>query len=133
MGWFKRLKEGITTNTKNKKEDLINEIRANFLIEVDKVERFNLDSYNQTNSFELIAAKVNDNLEDYNIIFSSLGPKTSAIPIYKVNRLYPQTALCYLPCKEFNKDYSKGIHENDISYGAVKVIESSIHQKMQLH
>jgi hypothetical protein len=88
------------------------------------IERFDLDSYNQVNSFELIAKKVKDNLDEYNIIFSSLGPKTSAIPIYQVNRLYPQTALCYLPCKEFNENYSKGIIENELIEGKIEVVQS---------
>ena len=50
-------------------------------------------------------------LDNYNIIFNSLGPKTSAITLYKFWLKFPSTALSYIPSKEYNKNYSKGIGE----------------------
>ena len=43
------------------------------------------------------------------MIMSSLGPKPSAVALYKVCRKIPQVALVYAPSKEFNKEYSYGI------------------------
>lgn len=48
-------------------------------------------------------------LSDYNIIISSFGPKPSAIGVYMAFQKHPEVALCYVPCKEYNKDYCKGI------------------------
>lgn len=48
-------------------------------------------------------------LSDYNIILASFGPKPSAIGIYLAYQLHPEVALCYVPCKEYNKDYCHGI------------------------
>lgn len=48
-------------------------------------------------------------LSDFNIIISSFGPKPSAIGVYMAFQKHPEVALCYVPCKEYNKDYCKGI------------------------
>ena len=42
---------------------------------------------------------------------SSLGPKPSAIALYRLKKKYPQTSLAYTPSNEFNRDYSYGIGE----------------------
>jgi hypothetical protein len=46
-----------------------------------------------------------------NLILASLGPKTSAISLYRVHRNLPESCLIYAPCKNYNPDYSKGIGE----------------------
>lgn len=48
-------------------------------------------------------------LSDFNIIISSFGPKPSAIGVYMAFQKHQKVALCYVPCKEYNKDYCKGI------------------------
>ena len=48
-------------------------------------------------------------LSDYNVILASFGPKPSAIGVYMSYKEHPEIALCYVPCKEYNKEYCKGI------------------------
>ena len=48
-------------------------------------------------------------LSAYNVIIASFGPKPSAIGVYMSYEDHPEIALCYVPCKEYNKEYCKGI------------------------
>ncbi|MGF7081046.1 hypothetical protein [Mucilaginibacter sp. UYCu711] len=48
-------------------------------------------------------------LENYNVILNSLGSKTSAITLFELWLKYPEMALSYIPSKEYNRDYSKGV------------------------
>ena len=48
-------------------------------------------------------------LSAYNVIIASFGPKPSAIGVYMSFKEHPEIALCYVPCKEYNKEYCKGI------------------------
>ncbi len=50
-----------------------------------------------------------NSLSDFNIIVASFGPKPSSIGAYKVCEKHPEIALCYVPCKEYNVKYCKGI------------------------
>lgn len=47
--------------------------------------------------------------EGENLVLASLGPKTSAVSLYRIHRQMPQSGLVYSPCKEYNPDYSRGI------------------------
>jgi hypothetical protein len=50
-------------------------------------------------------------LSEYNVIACSQGPKPSLISLYKSHLLNPEVALCYVPSKQYNKDYSKGLKQ----------------------
>lgn len=50
-------------------------------------------------------------LSDYNVIIASFGPKPSAIGVYMAYQEHTEVALCYVPCKEYNKNYCYGIGE----------------------
>lgn len=101
---------------------------------IQKGEQFNNTNRNESSRHELICKNVGvldvssveidcygkdfgeqtiDNvissLSDYNIIISSFGPKPSAIGVYMAYQKHQEVALCYVPCKEYNKDYCKGI------------------------
>ena len=47
----------------------------------------------------------------YNVILTSLGPKPSAVSAYLTYMDNPMIALCYVPCREYNKDYCKGLRQ----------------------
>jgi len=70
------------------------------------------------NSFEIDATikKIDESISDYesshNIIITSLGPKTSALSLFRYVLKHPDIGLCYVPAKEFNKEYSKGMGES---------------------
>lgn len=81
---------------------------------------FQYNPYDVESSYEIILEKLNEKenggfesyLDSCNIIFSSLGAKTSAITLFNIWLKYPHVALSYIPSKEYNKDYSKGIGES---------------------
>lgn len=78
---------------------------------------YEYDAYDVEASYNLILEKLlekeNGNseayLDTYNIIFNSLGAKTSAITLFNIWLKYPQVALSYIPSREYNKEYSVGI------------------------
>ncbi len=45
----------------------------------------------------------------YNVIMSSLGPKLTAITLYKLHRENEARGLVYAPSNEFSLEYSSGI------------------------
>ncbi|MDR3235229.1 MAG: hypothetical protein LBT48_00680, partial [Prevotellaceae bacterium] len=69
----------------------------------------NIDEYDTTWGCDTIENKIKNILETSNLIVASLGPKTGAISVYQCFIKYPQIALAYVPCKEFNIDYCNGI------------------------
>lgn len=85
-----------------------------------KTEYMLIDSYGDDWGFGIIEKVVSDNLANYNIIVSSLGPKLSAVSIYKTYLMHPEIALTYIPCKEYNVNYCEGIGDS---------CESKIHFK----
>lgn len=70
---------------------------------------FSFDAYEDDHGFSSIETQLKIYLDNYNIVMSSLGPKLSAIALYKLHEKYPQTALAYAPSNEFNLEYSFGI------------------------
>lgn len=79
-----------------------------FQIEVEK-ETLDIDAYDGDLGFEAINNKIGELSSDFNIVIASLGPKLTALSMYKLFLSYPEIALCYIPCKDFNVEYSKGI------------------------
>lgn len=67
-----------------------------------------IDSFADDFGYSVLEEAVQSNL-NYNIILASFGPKVSAISAYRLQSNYPQIALAYLPCKEYNVNYCKGI------------------------
>jgi hypothetical protein len=72
-------------------------------------EWFDVDAYSHDHGFRIIAKQLEPHFATSNIIMSSLGPKLSAIALYRLHKLHPQTSLAYTPSNEFNRRYSAGI------------------------
>lgn len=68
-----------------------------------------IDCYDQDWGYNVIEKVVSENVANYNIIVSSLGPKLSAVSVYQTYIRHPEIALTYIPCKEYNVNYSEGI------------------------
>lgn len=49
------------------------------------------------------------NLDDFNVVAASFGPKPSAVGMFNAVRTYNRVALCYVPCREYNANYCHGI------------------------
>ena len=71
-------------------------------------EFFDLDAYSTDHGYSILREKLGILLEDHNVIISSLGPKLSAIAIYRVYCEFPEIALAYVPAK-YSPTYSIGI------------------------
>jgi 3-dehydroquinate dehydratase len=90
-------------NDKRNKE--IHELIKGFTETTD----FSINAYSEDNGYSIINSQIESLKTNYNVIITSLGPKPTAISIYKAFLSNPEIALSYVPAKEFNKDYSSGI------------------------
>ena len=77
---------------------------------VTDVSTFEIDCYEEDFGEDAID-KVLSSLSKHNVILASFGPKPSAIGVYKAYQHHTEVALCYVPCKEYNKEYCNGIGE----------------------
>lgn len=73
------------------------------------VKTFIVDAYAPDWGYAEILQAVLPHLEGFNVVAASLGPKTSAIALFRLVQKYPEIALAYAPSREFNVEYSKGI------------------------
>lgn len=80
-------------------------------IGITDVEHEEIDSYADDFGQKAISRIIERLTPTYNVILTSLGPKPSAVAAYLTYIEYPMIALCYVPCREYNKDYSKGIRQ----------------------
>jgi len=76
--------------------------------------KLEIDAYSPDNGYQDIISEVKKYIDDYNVVLSSLGPKPSAVALFRVWKTYPEVALAYAPSNEINPDYSEGIDENII-------------------
>lgn len=75
------------------------------------VHYFEIDAYDRGTCYQILKEKVSTIVESSNLIMSSLGPKLSAIDLYKIHKDFENTALAYTPSNEYNTVYSSGIRE----------------------
>ena len=73
------------------------------------LEKVDVDAYEGDHGFETVRTIVAEYSRRYNVLMASLGPKPSAVALYRVQRLFPATALVYSPSNEYSRDYSRGI------------------------
>lgn len=81
---------------------------------------FEYDSYSVDHGLASFISNIEPLLKDYNIIISSLGPKLSAVSLYKFIEKNPNIALSYVPMRFYEKDYSKGLekkYNGEINFG----------------
>ena len=72
-------------------------------------ESFLIDAYSPDHGRAAIESKLQDHLNDSNVVMSSLGPKLTSVALYQIHRRYPETALVYAPSREYNPNYSISI------------------------
>ncbi len=75
------------------------------------VQWLEIDAFSPDHGQAAILEQVRPYLDSHNVIMSSLGPKVSAVALYRIQRDHRQIALAYAPSRDFNKDYSSGIGE----------------------
>jgi len=106
--------------------DQFNNIRENvlpmtkeFQDEAD-VKLFEMDAYSIDHGYANTLEAVSAYLDTHNIVMSSLGPKPSAIGLYRIHQKHPSIGLAYTPSREFNPEYSFGIGQS--LHGVIKKI-----------
>ena len=78
-----------------------------------RVEELGIDAYAPGHGFDQLAEVVEQHVGEANVIMASLGPKPSAVALYRVQRRFRQVGLVYSPSDEYNVEYSEGIGEID--------------------
>lgn len=71
----------------------------------------NIDAFSPDHGEAMILEQIRPYLESHNVIMSSLGPKVSAVALYRIQRAHREVGLAYAPSRDFSKDYSSGIGE----------------------
>lgn len=70
---------------------------------------FELDAFDENRGMIAIEQQLQNIEPHYNIIMSSLGPKLTAITLYKIKKQRTNIGLVYTPSRQYNRNYSHGI------------------------
>lgn len=70
---------------------------------------FDIDAFSADRGEETLRKNIEPYLKTHNIVISSLGPKLSAVAVYRLHRKFPEIGIAYAPSREFNREYSSGL------------------------
>lgn len=71
---------------------------------------FEIDAYAPPSELvHTLQSQLHELFKTYNILTTSLGPKPSAVGLFKLTEKFPDVGLIYTPSLEYNAGYSKGI------------------------
>lgn len=76
-----------------------------------------VDAFRGDHGYGVLRKHVGKLSRSHNVILCSFGPKPSAIALYRLQREFPQCALAYIGCKEYNPKYSEGL--GDVVKGSI--------------
>jgi hypothetical protein len=76
-----------------------------------RISYFEVDAYSHDHGLEAMEEFTSDARQRYNVVLASLGPKLSAVALYRLHQRDPNLALAYAPSRQFNPSYSTGIGE----------------------
>lgn len=103
---------GIQSSSSFKRND---EVMAGYYEKEEKYKKeydcsiFELDAYADDRGMAAIQEVLRPLGTSYNILTSSLGPKLTAISLYKIKMQDEKVGLVYAPANQFNPNYSSGI------------------------
>ncbi|SDK78123.1 hypothetical protein SAMN05192566_2381 [Methylophilus rhizosphaerae] len=60
-------------------------------------------------SVQLLREKIEPITKSHNVLAASLGPKPSALILFKLTELIPEIGLVYIAANDYNIEYSSGI------------------------
>lgn len=110
LNWYEPNKSmiGVQSESKFRRND---EAMAeyNILEKEYDCEIFELNAFSEDFGMEVIREKLEGIDSSSNIIMGSLGPKLTAITLYKIQRQKQEIGLVYAPSNQFNENYSTGI------------------------
>ena len=72
---------------------------------------FDVDAFGNDFGEAAIAKEVEGRLDSHNVVLASMGPRSGALALYRVQREFSQTGLVYAPAGQYNQDYSIGMGE----------------------
>lgn len=102
------IQTGEQFNNENRNSLLIHEVQCKGATDLQS---FYVNAYEAQHGLLKLREVVTSLLDKYNVIVSSLGPKLSAIAVYKLYQEIPDIALTYVPTHQYNLNYSQGIKE----------------------
>jgi hypothetical protein len=80
--------------------------------EAEGVSAFDVNAYDADHGLGALSGRLEqEDVRDTNIVMSSLGPKLSAVALFRYQEANPHVALSYAPSQEYNRDYSSGISQ----------------------
>src|SRR5262249_23552135 len=100
---------GLQRNSVDSMNQIHMQLHKDRFINDNGVQFFETDAYSMDHGQSTIEAAVADLRMTHNVILKSLGPKLSAVALYRMHLADPSPSLAYAPSKEFSKDYSSGI------------------------
>lgn len=103
---------GLQTGSQFANESMNAAIHSRLTREDGSMMRFNVDAYASDCGQKQIEDALADYHQNSNVVVSSLGPKPSAIALYRIYKKWPQIALCYAPSREYNLNYSSGLGDS---------------------
>ena len=68
------------------------------------IEHVEIDAFGEDHGYSALRRHLESLTAEHNVILCSFGPKPSAIALYRLQREFPQSALAYIGCKEYNPD-----------------------------
>ena len=104
-----KLMIGLQKNSPFRDNDSIMQQYAKEFEVADENSVFEMDAFAQDHGFVSIQKQLHELGDRYNVLLGSLGPKLTAVSLYRVQRKQPKMGLVYAPASEFNDEYSKGI------------------------
>ena len=111
LNWYEPAKViiGIQTEIQFKRSSTTIENYGSTLRKEYDCDIFNLNAFAEDRGMGIIQEKLDQIDSSYNVIMSSLGPKLTAITLYKLQRQKQERGLVYAPSNQFNQEYSSGI------------------------
>jgi hypothetical protein len=103
---------GLQTGSQFANQSMNTAIHTRLLREDSGMVGFDIDAYRADCGQKQIEEALGDYHEKSNVVVSSLGPKPSAVALYRVYKKWPQIALCYAPSREYNRNYSSGLGDS---------------------
>ena len=76
-----------------------------------RMEHVEVDAFCADHGYQVLRLHMEQLTQKHNVILCSFGPKPSAIALFRLQREFPETALAYIGCKEYNPRYSEGLGE----------------------
>lgn len=98
-------------NGKQFGNDLLNYEKHCKYAKQNGIDIVDVNCYNLSETYDVLEAYIVKYYSTHNFILASLGPKLSAIPMFKMQKKFENIALCYAPSKRINQDYSFGFSE----------------------